>query len=151
LLEPTYWRSRLQGMGQVGRSLTLVPRPDLSGAGIEVVEFRLRAHDGTRLWGLLARPGWHPGELPARIRMVGPAERPEVDSHALERGEADVVFQEPPGRRLEDRVLDVVRICQLAQDTEGVDRGRIHFISPTDRREPDEFLIAQQLLQFRFC
>ena len=83
--------------------------------------------------------------------MVGPSESPEIDRRALEDGEAEVVFQEPPGRRLEDRVLDVVRICQLAQDTEGVDRGRIHFISPTGRRAPDEFLIAQQLLQFRFC
>ncbi len=150
LLEPTYWRNRLQDMEQVGRSLTLVPRPDLSGGGREVVEFRLRAHDGTRLWGLLARPEWHEGRRPARIRMVGPAERPEIDSTALEQGEAEVVFQEPPGRRLEDRVLDVVRICKLAQDTEGVDRAQIHFISPRGRREPDEFLIAQQLLEFRF-
>ncbi len=150
LLEPTYWRTRLQGMEQVGRSLTFVPRPDLSGAGSEVVEFRLRAHDGTRLWGLLARPGWQEGQRPARIRMVGPSERPQIDRQAIERGDADLVFQEPPGRRLEDRVLDVVRICQLAQDTQGVDAGRIRFVSPRGRREPDEFLIAQQLLRFNF-
>jgi hypothetical protein len=128
-----------------------VPRPDLSGGGREVVEFRLRAHDGARLWGLLARPGFHSGARPARIRVVGPAELPEIDRSLVEEGEAELVFQEPPARRLEDRVLDVVRICQLAQGTEGVDGERIHFYSPSCEREPDEFLIAQQLLNFKFC
>ena len=138
-------------MGRVGRSLSIVPRPDLSGGDREVVEFRLRAHDGQRLWGLLARPGFHRGARPARIRVVGPSERPEIDVQILQQGEAELVFQEPPGRRLEDRVLDVVRVCQLAQGTEGVDGGRIRFHSVDENREPDEFLIAQQLLEFKFC
>jgi len=146
LLEPTYWRTRLREMETVRQSLMIVPRPDLSGNGREVVEFGIRAHDGVRLWGLLARPVWHDGRRPARVRMVGPSERPEVDRGAVEGGDADFVFQEPAGRRLEDRVLDVLRVCQLAVGTDGIDSGRLHFVSPSDRREPDEFLIAKQLL-----
>ena len=58
---------------------------------------------------------WWP--VPARIRSVGPEQRPEIDPSAIENGAAEFVFQEPAGRRLEDRVLDVVRICQVAFKT----------------------------------
>jgi len=150
LLEPVYWRNRLTEMGTSRQPVMIVPRPDLSGNGREVVEFRLKAHDGVRLWGLLARPGWRGGVRPARIRMVGPAERPIIDTSAIEHGYADFVFQEPAGRRLEDRVLDVIRVAQLAFGTDGVDPAQVSFSCPTDRREPDEFLIAQQLLDGRF-
>lgn len=115
------------------------------------MEFRIRAHDGQQLWGLFARPGWHEGPHPARIRSVGPAERPEIDAHGLQEGHAEFVFQEPAGRRLEDRVLDVVRICQMAFATEGIDRLRVSFSRPEDDREPDEFLIAQHLFAGKFC
>ena len=117
LLEPTYWRSRLQELQPERQQLLFTPRPDLSTRERDVVEFRLRAHDGARLWGLFARPitdpgGWNRvggpwrGALgrPARIRRVGPAERPEIDGAVLERGCAEFVFQEPAGRPLEDRV-----------------------------------------------
>lgn len=150
LMEPVYWRNRLTEMGTMRQSVMIVPRPDLSRAGLEVVEFRLKAHDGVRLWGLLSRPGWRGGVRPARIRMVGPAERPMVDTRALDQGYADFIFQEPAGRRLEDRVLDVIRVAQMAFGTDGVDRGQVSFSCPTGRREPDEFLIAQQLLDGRF-
>ncbi len=124
----------------------LTPRPDLSGGGREVIEFRIKAHDGQRLWGLLARPTWSEGPWPAHIRSVGPAERPEVDPAVAEDGFADLIFQEPAGRRLEDRVLDVVRICRLAWETDGIDRLQVSFSCPEKGREPDEFLIAEQLL-----
>jgi len=151
LLEPTYWRNRLQEL-QVGRpSLLITPRPDLSRGGKDVVEFRIRAHDGARLWGLLARPEWADGNRPARIRSVGPHQRPEIDRTTVEDGMADLVFQEPAGRRLEDRVLDVVRICQMAFATEGVDRFQVSFSCPRGDQAPDEFLIAEQLFAGNFC
>lgn len=151
LMEPTYWRNRLQELDGVLRTLSLVPRPDLSGHGRQVVEFRLRAHDGQRLWGLLARPEWHGGSRPAHIRVVGPSERPDVDGRALEEGISDIVLQESAGRRLEDRVLDVVRVCQMACSTEGIDPDRVRFAALDGRSAPDECLIAEQLLASRFC
>ena len=148
LLEPTYWRNRLQELEGVLRSLSLVPRPDLSGNGREVVEFRLRAHDGQRLWGLLGRSEWHQGDRPAHVRVVGPSERPEIDRKALEEGISDIVLQESAGRRLEDRVLDVVRVCQLAYSTDGIDRSQVSIVPGPAR---DECLIAEQLLAGKLC
>ena len=151
LLEPTYWRNRLEGMSLERASLMITPRPDLSGHGREVVEFRLRAHDGERLWGLFARPSWRSGPWPARIRSVGPADRPEVSANLLQDGQAEFVFQEPAGRRLEDRVLDVVRVCQVAFQTAGIDRLAVRFDCSTETDGPDEFLIAEQLFAGKFC
>ena len=37
LLEPTYWRHRLQELENERPSLLVTPRPDLSGGGREVV------------------------------------------------------------------------------------------------------------------
>jgi len=82
---------------------------------------------------------------------VGPADRPEVDTHLLEDGQAEFVFQEPAGRRLEDRVLDVVRVCQVAFQTTGIDRLQVRFDCATDTEGPDEFLIAEQLFAGKFC
>jgi len=127
----------------------LMPRADLTGGGKDVVEFRLRAHDGQRIWGLLARPIWHQGKRPARVRSVGPTDRPTLDCVALEAGYAELVFQEPAGRRLEDRVLDVLRVCQLAFATEGIDRDSV-VLASADPREPDEFLIARELFDGSF-
>lgn len=111
------------------------------------MEFRLRAHDGTRLWGLLGRSEWHEGDRPAHIRVVGPSERPEINRHALEQGISEIVLQESAGRRLEDKVLDVVRVCYLAFSTEGIDRSQVSFAS--EESAPDECLIAEQLLSSR--
>ncbi len=146
-MEPGYWRDRLEELDAVRQQLLIVPRPDLSGNGKDVVEFRIKAHDGARLWGLLARPAWmRSSDRPAQVRVVGPAERPIIDREAVEDGSADLVFQELAGRRLEDRVLDVVRICQMARCTEGIDGCQVQFATPEDQRPPDEFLIAQQLM-----
>jgi len=74
-----------------------------------------------------------------------------VDAHLLENGQAEFVFQEPAGRRLEDRVLDVVRICQVAFQTAGIDRLQVRFDFNADTDGPDEYLIAEQLFAGKFC
>ena len=163
LLEPTYWRSRLQGLDLERTYPLITPRPDLSRPGTEVAEYRLKAHDGERLWGLFARPAWQRGPWPARIRVVAPTggdqrleetqgslEALRIDVDAVREGTAEFLLLEPVGRRLEDRVLDVVRVCHLAQRTEGVDRLQVSFSCPGERRAPDEFLIAEQLFAGRF-
>jgi hypothetical protein len=152
LFERSYWRNRLEEMNAVGRSLLCVPRPDLSTPSVEVEEFRIRAHDGIRLWGLFARSTFHRVGQAARIRVVGPCERPEIDRGVVEGGCADIVLQAAVGRRLEDRVLDVVRIFQFAANSDGIDRARVSFAgSDPGAPLPDEILIAQQLVQDDVC
>lgn len=143
LLESGYWRNRLRELRLSRVSLVLIPRPELSGNGIEVDEFRVRAHDGIRLWGLRARSRF--GNHSARVRIVGPSDLPMIDSTAVLRGEAEFVFQAPAGRRLEDRVLDVMRVCHLASEV-GSSAGQIALVPPEAGPAPDEFLIASQLL-----
>jgi hypothetical protein len=146
LLEPGYWRNRLQELKLARPSVLLIPRPDLSTAWIEVDEFRIRAHDGVRLFGLRAQSRLNLDTRTSRVRMVGPSELPEIDRSSVEQGMTELVFQQPAGRRLEDRVLDVLRVCQLATSTEGQDPREIALVARDRRRVPDEFLIASQLL-----
>lgn len=150
LLEPTYWRNRLQGLSAKDNSPLIIPRADLSPAGTDVAEFRLKAHDGSRLSGLFARPAWHRGPWAARIRLLEPGEELQVDVDTVRTGCAEFVLRLPEGRRLEDRVLDVVRVCRLAHDTEGVDRLQVGFTQAEDQKARDECLIAEQLLESRF-
>ena len=145
LLERSYWRNRLQELKLARQSVLLIPRPDLSTALVEVNEFRLRAHDGLRLYGLRAQSRLTGRARPARVRIVGPSDLPAIESSAITAGECEYVFQEPAGRKLEDRVMDVLRICQLAAET-GCDSRRGVRLSAEQGSEPDEFLIAARLL-----
>lgn len=146
LLERGYWRNRLQELRLTRPSVLLIPRPELSTPAIEVDEFRIRAHDGIRLFGLRAQSRLGFARKTARIRMVGPCELPEIDRQAVAEGGTEFVFQEPAGRRLEDRVLDVLRVCQLASSDDSIDARRVRLYVPDPEQEPDEFLIASQLL-----
>lgn len=150
LLERSYWRNRLQELELARQSVLLIPRPELSSPLMEVDEFRIRAHDGVRLFGLRAQCRFPGARRVARIRIVGPSDLPEIDRSAIENGESEFVFQEPAGRKLEDRVLDVLRICRLAaecsvQADSQEDPSRVHLLAD-EGEEPDEFLIASQLL-----
>jgi len=149
LLEPTYWRERLRVLEGEDQGLFFTPRPDLSAPGTEVVAFRIRAHDGEVLRGCLARPTWQAGDRPAIVRSVPAGQVAEVDLEAVRGGSAELVFEEPPGRALPDRVLDVVRVSQIALRTPGIDRLQIHFGCLADGEEglADEYLIADQLLE----
>jgi len=111
-----------------------------------VEEFRIRAHDGLRLTGLQGRRSLELTEARIRLRVV-PAERiPEIDRQAVAGGVIEYVLQFPAGRRLEDRVLDVVRICELAAARAGVEPCEVQLYSPSGVPDPDEFLIASELL-----
>ncbi len=148
LLEPTYWRERLRCLLGEEQGLFFTPRPELSTGGVDVVGFRIRAHDGKVLKGLFARPTWHQGARPAVVRSVGAGQPVAVDLELVRSGSAELVFEEPSGRGLPDRVLDVVRVSQIALRSAGIDRLQIHFGCLEDRADvPDEFLIADQLLE----
>lgn len=150
LLEPTYWRNRLQELGLEPTGIAVHERVDLSGRGRNVIEFRLETPEGTTIWGLIAQPAWAVGPRPARIRSVGPTELPRLDPEAVEQGLAEIVYQEPAGRRLEDRVLDALRIRRIATRSAGVDSQQVAFQVPPDRRSSDAVLIAERLLDSRF-
>jgi len=145
LLEPTYWRTRLQEQDLVRRGTLITPRPDLSSATVEVREVKFKAHDGVRLWGLTARCPMMQEAKEARIRVVGPAHPAEIEAHWVQGGCCEFVVQEPAGRRLEDRVLDVLRVCELAASLEGIDRARIRLDTASGAEPPDELLIAAEL------
>lgn len=125
--------------------LLIVPRPDLSVSGCEVQELRFRAHDGTRLSGLMA---WCPifhSEQPAHVRLVSSREVPSIDVDRVQEGYTEFVLQELPGRRLEDRVLDVLRFYDLATSFESIDSTRVQLTVEDAARPPDEILIAEEL------
>ena len=82
-------------MTQVQRGLVLTPRPDLSSPFCEVVEWRLKAHDGLRLWGLRASSPFHRPPRGATIREVCSSELPSTGMDRVAEGLVDVVFQVP--------------------------------------------------------
>lgn len=150
LLDPAYWRSKLEQLQRTPACQALFPRPDLSSAAIEVVEWRLKAHDGVRLWGLRARSNFHPEPKGARIREVSAAELPRVDEASVAEGKVDFVLQTPAGRRLEDRVLDLVRVYQCALQA-GVPPLEIRLAHDGGVGCPDEVLIATSLFESGIC
>jgi hypothetical protein len=149
LLDPSYWRSRLEQLQRVRACLALFPRPDLSNPTMEVVEWRLRAHDGAKLWGLRAWSTFHPEPRGACIREVSAAELPRVDIDCVAAGKVDFVLQTPAGRRLEDRVLDLVRVYQCALQS-GIPALEIRLSESRDDC-PDEILIAASLFESGIC
>jgi hypothetical protein len=149
LLEPEYWRTRLAGMGAVSRGLLLFPRPDLSSPIVEVVEWSLRAHDGTRLWGIKGQSSFHPEPNGVWLRQFDSADALSIILEPIYQGSVDFAMQVPAGRRLEDRVLDVVRVWQAAAAVCGLEPDKVRLAS-TDRQS-DEFLIASELLHSGIC
>lgn len=146
LLDRVYWRNRLQELKLAPPSVLLIPRPDLSAPAVEVEEFRIRAHDGTRLSGLRARTRLPAGRQQARIRIAEEGCDAEIDRGAVCRGAVEFVLRRPADRRLEDRVLDVLRVCELAAADEDLDPRQVRLVAPGEEREPDEFLIVARLL-----
>jgi hypothetical protein len=86
------------------------------------------------------------GPSQVRLRLV-PADRPpEIDLPAVRAGVVEYALQFPAGRKLEDRVLDVLRVCELAASKENVRPHEVFLFTQDEGPEPDEFLIASQLM-----
>jgi len=90
------------------------------------------------------------GKTQIRLRMLphdtAPDRPTEVDLSAVRSGVTEYVLRCPEGRKLEDRVLDVLRVCELAAAKEGVRPHEVVLFTPESEPEPDEFLIAAQLI-----
>jgi len=144
LLDPEYWRPRLARLVSEPRQLAIFPRLDLSRPGIEVVELRLRAHDGERLTALLARSAFAGIGLEVHLRACPDLREVELDWALVEAGGSDLVFRYPEARRLEDRVLDLLRVVGAACSFESIDCRQVRF-HPSDSCIQDEFAIAEFL------
>ena len=144
LLDPSFWRPRLARLDAEPRQLAMYPRPDLGRPGIDVVELRMRAHDGGRLVGLLARSAFAQAGDEVRLRPCPDLADACLDWSAVEEGSTDLVYCYPADRALEDRVLDVLRLHSAACTLESVECGKVRFGS---EEEPlrDEFSIARSL------
>jgi len=146
LLDPGFWRPRLERLEHEPRQLAIFPRPDLCRPGIEVLELRLRAHDSARLTALLARSAFASACEEVRLRACPGVKESALDWAAVEAGGTELVFSYPEDRRLEDRVLDVLRIVGAACFVENIDCTKVAF-RPSDSCVQDEFAIAQFLRQ----
>ena len=127
LLDPQYWRPRLEQLKAVPRHLVVTPRPDYARPGMEVAELRLRAHDGQRLHALLCRPCFGCQGDALLVQPCAQASPDAVDWSAVEDGTVEVLFEYPPERRLEDRVLDVIRVFQAACSIDAGEAGPVLF------------------------
>lgn len=191
LLDPRYWRERLEIARRTPRQLLVFPRADLSWPGGDVSEFWMRAHDGHRLEGLMARSLFPaprprllaevveeqtatPAALPRAaggpdldaerlrrfLRLAGecqPPPEPRSRGSALEGlegrfdwdrirdGQAHLMLVRHGGRKLEDRVLDLVRAVEAARRLAELASLKVEFGSVGD--EQDELQIARQLFE----
>ena len=144
LLDAAYWRPRLERLDQVPRSLLVFPRPDLARPGIEVVELRLRAHDGVRLVCILGRPAFCAQGDVVHVRVSDELASTELDWHSIEEGHSDVVICFPADRGLEDRVLDVLRVSQSVASVESTAWEEVHLLPRRDNPK-DELILADLL------
>lgn len=151
LLDPSYWKGRLAGMDAVNRGLLMFARPDLSSPMVDVIEWRLKAHDGKTLWGIKGHSAFHQEPKGVWIREFGTTEPPSVCLEAIYEGCIDFAMQLPAGRRLEDRVLDTLRVWQAAAAICHADPRTIRLVPLSESRESDEFLIAKELLHSGIC
>jgi hypothetical protein len=107
---------------------------------VEVVELRVNAHDGARLVGILGRPSFCAQGDVVHVRVAEALSCTELDWHAIEEGESDLVFAFPPERSLEDRVLDVLRVAQSAAALESTSWKEVHLIPRRDTPKDEQVL-----------
>jgi len=97
------------------------------------------------MWGLMGRCPLFRNAQPASLRMVSAVQMPTIDVASVENGCTEFVVQVPPGRRLEDRVLDALRLAEVAANFAHVDPERVGFDCCSPCGAPDEVLIADKL------
>ena len=162
LLEPTYWQGRLAEISEIPRQLLVFPRHDLSWPGGEVAELWLRGAQGGRVRALFARPRFAVQRPSLRLVLAGSG---SAESEGLapadgsgwsggvfhwdriRDGESWLIWRPDPGRRLEDRVLDLVRTVQAARQLLGDLEAPVEFEEEEGGPGADELRIAQQLLR----
>lgn len=145
LFDRDFWCAKLAYLRAIPRRLLIVPRPELSRPGFDVLEVKLRAHDGERLSALIARSAFGCSDQPSSIRLLGPGDLMRVHWSAVEQGQLEACFRPLEGRRLEDRVLDLLRVMDAVRSLE--DTSPCVQLAPECRDPlPDDVWIAEQVL-----
>ena len=147
LFEPRYWRDRLDGMSQVPRQLLVLPRQELALPGGEASELWLRAHDRVRLRALFARSVVLFPRPQLRLSMTSAGlGKPRLDWDNIADGQVQLIVESVPDRRLEDRVLDLLRTIQAAREQAELEEGRLTLRTNERDAARDEVMIVDRLL-----
>lgn len=145
LFDRDFWCAKLAYLRAIPRRLLIVPRPELSRPGFDVMEIKLRSHDGERLAALVARSAFGCSDQPSKIRLLGPDDLMRVRWSVVEQGQLEACFRPLEGRRLEDRVLDLLRVIDAIRSLE--DTSTCVELAPESRDPlPDDVWIAEQVL-----
>lgn len=146
LFDPRYWRERQDAMAQVPRQLLVFPRQELALPGGEASELWLRGHDRVRLRALFARSVVIFPRPEIRLRWVDELGAPRLEWDSIADGQPQLVVEELGGRRLEDRVLDLLRTIQAARELAQLHDGRLTLRADPEDLARDEVLIVDRLL-----
>ncbi|MEW6071082.1 MAG: hypothetical protein AB1726_00625 [Planctomycetota bacterium] len=144
-MDPDFWRPRLERLERAPRQLVLLPRPENGRSGTQLLELRLLAHDGERLLALLARQSFARTGCRIRLRPAPVVEAAAVDWPAVGAGLTDVIFAFPPLRRLEDQVLDVLRVAHAACSVESVECSSVELDRRSAGPAHDALCIAEMI------
>jgi hypothetical protein len=142
LLDPAFWRPRLATLSDNPKQITVQVRAELAQPGTDVFELELRAHDGIALHAFLARSAFHSQAAGAHIRPCSDLTTCAIDWRSVDEGMTDVVFPRIVERRMEDRVLDVLRLVDAVAVVEKLPESSVHLhagLGPP----PDEFILAE--------
>jgi hypothetical protein len=146
LVDPEFWRGLLGAPDATDQRLLVYPRPDLSEPGVEVVEFRLGAHDGEALWGLCARSSFRGRSDPTCLRVVEELGSGAVEWDGVRAGRAEVLLRLPEHRCLKDRVIDILRTVRAIRELAGPPTAPVELAPPREGPLPDCLLIARALV-----
>ena len=126
--------------------LLILPRQELALPGGEASEIWLRAHDRVRLRALFARSVVLFPRPELHLELVSDLDRPRLDWDAIADGQPQLAVERIAGRRLEDRVLDLLRVIQAARELAELTEGPLSLqTGPADDRR-DEIMIVNRLL-----
>lgn len=145
-VDPGYWNERLDALDAVPRQLLVFPRTELALPGGEASELWLRAHDRVRLRALFGRSGVAVPRGELALATVVDLHGQRLDWDQIADGRPQVILERQAGRRLEDRVLDLLRVLRAARDLAGLQELRIGLRVPQAERSRDEVLIVERLL-----
>lgn len=146
LLDPGYWGERLREEAAVPLRPLVLHRESPTVSGDETFEILVNGLDGLRLRAVLVRHPERqcPGVSSVRLH-IGPIQ--EGQESPPEGCEADLYFDPPQHKRLEERVLDTLRVLKAARAVEGLAVSKAEAVPEGPEAPPDEFLIAQGLLE----
>jgi len=147
LLDERYWGERLREEASAPLRMLVLPS-SASDKGLESFELLVGGRDGERLHGVLVRRTQSTAThaIGARRALHLVPGQAELQGSDLEDCEAELYFEPAPHKRLEERVLDTLRMLRAARRIDGVAGARARATSHCATPPPDEFLIAECLL-----